>query len=158
MTDQTESARRRVYAANQGHGFFLALIDLACLPSWRDEIPTLATESGFSYRSIEKRMLAIRWHMENGILPEAIAENGAEGVVSNWQRQLNLGNHKAPGRSRQWKRLVSNETADALDKMELAVLSAMGCGKDDALRFVAELVGNSDPQELQHQYKQVMGE
>ena len=158
MTDQTESTRRRVYAANQGHGFFLALIDLACLPSWRDEIPTLATESGFSYRSIEKRMLAIRWHMENGILPEAIAENGAEGVVSNWQRQLNLGNHKAPGRSRQWKVLVSNETAELLDQMLVAIRTATGTSREDAMYFIAMLIGQSDPQELQHQYKQVMGE
>lgn len=158
MIEQTESARRRVYAANQGHGFFLALIDLACLPDWREQIPTLATESGFSYRSIEKRLLAIRWNLEQGLLPEAISEMGSEQCISSWQVQMNLGNHKAPGRSRQWKVLVSKETAEALDRMRKAIFTATGASTDETMRFVAELVGNSDPQELQHQYKQVMGE
>ena len=158
MTEQTESARRRVYAAHQGHNFFLALIDVAYLPDWREQIPTLATESGFSYRSIEKRLAAIRWHFEQGILGEAISEMGAERVVSDWQIALNQGNHKAPGRSKYWKVFVSKETAEALDRMRKAIFSATGASTDEMMHFVAELVGNSDPQELQHQYKQVMGE
>ena len=158
MTDQTESARRRVYAANQAQGFFLSLIDVACLPGWRDEIPTLASDSGWSVKSLESRLKAIRWHMEQGIMPEAIAEMGAERTVSEWQIALNLGNHKAPGRSKYWKVLVSKETGELLEHMLVAVRTATGANRDEAMRFVAELVGNSDPLELQHQYKQVMGE
>jgi hypothetical protein len=147
----------KVHAASAAQGMWLALIDVAALPDWRVHVDSIAADSGWSNTSIEKRLRAIRWHLDSNILPEVIAEWGAERTVSEWQKETNLNTGKAPGQSVLWSKRVSPELKEALNNSLKAVRSAVGCNDEEALWFIAGLFPSSEPQEILALYQKVSG-
>lgn len=123
----------RIYAANAGQQFWLALLDLAMLPDWQSHVASLASESGWSHTSIEKRCRAIRWHLEQGILPEVIAEMGAERTVSDWQQECNLRRGRAPGQAKYFKLKLPVSQVEGLQGLLKRIRTLLGCDEETAV-------------------------
>lgn len=137
-----------VHCSSAAQAFWLSLLDVAVLPDWYQHVQAIATDSGFSYKSIEKRLKAIRWHVEQNISTEVIAEWGAERTVSLWQTESNLNQGKQPGATANISHRVRREVRDNWVEMLKAVTGATGASTEDSLNAIAETFINSEPQEI----------
>lgn len=150
-------SHERVLVANTAQNFWLALIDLAMLSDWQSHVAACAKDSGFSQASIEKRCRAVRWFLDNGLMPEAIAEMGAERTVSDWQKAVNQVQAKGPGDTVNFTVRMDKESKRECDEMLKAIRAVSGASNEDAMLFLARLIHGSDSAEIQHQWQVIMG-
>lgn len=139
-----------IHAANAAQQFFLSLIDVAQLPDWRESIPKIAADALCSEKTIEKRLRAIRWFLEQEILGEVIAGWGAEKTISDWQRAVNLRDGKQPGTHVRWTSLVPKEQAEALDAMISRLRTLTACSREDALLLIERHFADMEDSDIQY--------
>ena len=125
-----------VRASHAAHGFFLELIDVALKPDWRDQIHGIAADSGWSHQSVEKRLRAIRYHLDMDVSPEAIAEWGAERTVSEWQKACNVRRGRAPGQAKYFKLKLPAVQVQGMNDLLTRLRTLLGCDDSVAMFFI----------------------
>ena len=146
--------------SNAVQQLWLEIVDAAA-ETPADRLEQLATETaadcGASKNTIYKRLLAAKWHLDEGMLPEALCELGMERAVSDWQKACNAATGKPKGSTVLWQRRVSQDLKEKLNEMLRVVRAAVGCNEDMALEFICDLVIGSEPEEIQHLFRQQHG-